>query len=113
MIKKLKSLFSKDPVITDTMTEKEIAIAKGIPWVGVLKTHLNKDSISNGFFELDWNEEFITELRRNGYGFSGDSDESTVDRWFRELCGNVAIAEGYDEISTGSIDVNQIMSKNP
>jgi len=46
----------------------------------------------NGFFELDWNEYFIKELRINGY--NGATEEEIVDAWFKELCGNVAKDEG-------------------
>ena len=42
--------------------EKEIATKAGKPWVGVLDTHVNKENIRNGFFELDWNNEFIEQL---------------------------------------------------
>jgi len=42
--------------------EKEEATSKGEPWVAVLDTQLNPDNIKNGFFELDWNNQFIEEL---------------------------------------------------
>jgi len=32
---------------------KARATARGEPWVAVLDTHVNKDNIKNGFFELD------------------------------------------------------------
>ena len=71
------------------LTPKERATAKGEPWVAVLDTHVNKDNIRNGFFELDWNEIFVLELKRAGYGFDGDPDEEIVDRWFRDLARNM------------------------
>ena len=69
----MKDLFNK---VKDTLTgkkkdpselthkelmakEKEQATKEGKPWVGVLNTHVNKENIRNGFFELDWNNEFI------------------------------------------------------
>jgi hypothetical protein len=42
---------------------KEEATAKKQPWVGVLDTHVNPDNPSNGFFELDWNEYLIVQLK--------------------------------------------------
>ena len=57
------------------MTPKERATAKGEPWVSVLDTHVNKENIRNGFFELDWNDEFIVQLKQAGYGFDGDPDD--------------------------------------
>jgi hypothetical protein len=54
-----------------TKTPKEIATEKKEPWVTVLETHVNSENVRNGFFELDWNEYFIVQLRRNCY--QGDS----------------------------------------
>ena len=75
---------------------KARATAKGEPWVAVLDTHVNKDNIRNGFFELDWNPEFIVQLKQAGYGFDGDPDEEIVDRWFRDLARNMLEQEGQD-----------------
>ena len=76
------------------LTPKERATRKNEPWVGVLNTHVNKENVRNGFFELDWNDEFIVQLKQAGYGFDGDPDEEIVDRWFKELCRNVLTEEG-------------------
>jgi hypothetical protein len=78
------------------MSPKERATAKGEPWVAVLDTHINKDNIRNGFFELDWNPQFVLELKHAGYGFDGDPDEEIVDRWFRDLARNILADEGQD-----------------
>jgi hypothetical protein len=78
------------------LTPKERATAKGEPWVAVLDTHVNKDNIRNGFFELDWNDEFVLQLKQAGYGFDGDPPEEIVDRWFRDLARNILGEEGQD-----------------
>jgi hypothetical protein len=78
------------------LSPKERATAKGEPWVSVLDTHVNKDNIKNGFFELDWNELFIVQLKQAGYGFDGDPDEEIVDRWFRDIVRNMLEEEGLD-----------------
>jgi len=77
-------------------TPKERATAKGEPWVSVLDTHVNKDNIRNGFFELDWNDLFVLQLKQAGYGFDGDPDEEIVDRWFRDIVRNMLAEEGQD-----------------
>ena len=77
-------------------TPKERATAKGEPWVSVLDTHVNKDNIRNGFFELDWNNLFVLQLKQAGYGFDGDPDEEIVDRWFRDIVKNMLAEEGHD-----------------
>ena len=73
------------------MTPKNRATRKKEPWVGVLNTHVSKENVRNGFFELDWNEYFVLKLKEEGYGVEGDPDEEIVDRWFRELCANVVV----------------------
>ena len=78
------------------LTPKERATARGEPWVAVLDTHVNKDNVRNGFFELDWNEQFVLQLKQAGYGFDGDPDEEIVDRWFRDLARNMLAEEGLD-----------------
>lgn len=88
------------------LTPKERATAKGEPWVAVLDTHVNKDNLRNGFFELDWNDEFVLQLKQAGYGSEGDSDEEIVDRWFRFLCRDVAGEEGIDMTDRGAGYIN-------
>jgi len=91
------------------MTPKERATAKGEPWVAVLDTHVNKDNIRNGFFELDWNPEFVVKLKQEGYGYDGDPDEEIVDRWFKDLARNVLADEGQDTTrGAGYINVRKL-----
>ena len=91
------------------MTPKERATKKGEAWVAVLDTHVNKDNIRNGFFELDWNPEFIVQLKQAGYGYDGDPDEEIVDRWFRDLARNMLATEGMDTSrGAGYINVARI-----
>jgi len=91
------------------LTPKARATAKGEPWVAVLDTKVNKDNIRNGFFELDWNDEFVVQLKQAGYGFDGDPDEEIVDRWFRDLARNMLTDEGLDpNRNAGFINVNKL-----
>lgn len=78
------------------LTPKERATRKGEPWVAVLDTKVNPDNIRNGFFELDWNDLFIVQLRQAGYGFEGDPAEEIVDRWFRDIVSQMLDEEGMD-----------------
>lgn len=88
------------------MTPKERATAKGEPYVSVLETHVNKENLRNGFFELDWNDQFVLQLKQQGYGFDGDPDEEIVDRWFRTLCKDIAGEEGIDMTDRGAGFIN-------
>jgi hypothetical protein len=70
---------------------------------------VNKDNIRHGFFELDWNDEFVVQLKQAGYGFDGDPDEEIVDRWFRDLARNMLSDEGLDPTrSAGFVNVNKL-----
>ena len=89
------------------MNPKDRATRRKEPWVGVLDTHVNKDNVRNGFFELDWNEYFVLQLKQDGYGADGDKDEEIVDRWFRELCANVVVDGDFG----GPIDAGSLQSK--
>ena len=74
-----------------------------------MDTKVNKDNPRNGFFELDWNDFFITDLKKNGYGFDGDPEEEIVDRWFRDIVQNMLSDEGMDASrSAGFININRL-----
>jgi len=95
------------------LNPKERATRKKEPWIGVLNTHVNKENIRNGFFELDWNEYFVLQLKQEGYGADGDKDEEIVDRWFRELCANVVVDGDYGgPVQTGSLDIQNVKKTN-
>ena len=89
-------------------TPKDRATAKGEPWVGVLNTHVNHDNVRNGFFELDWNEQFVLQLKQAGYGFDGDPDEEIVDRWFRDLASSMFLEQGLDPRSRTAGFINVV-----
>jgi hypothetical protein len=95
------------------LNPKDRATRKKEPWVGVLNTHVNKENVRNGFFELDWNEYFVLQLKQDGYGEDGDPDEEIVDRWFRELCANVVVDGDFGgPINTGVIDIQSVKKTN-
>jgi len=94
---------------TAKLTPKERATKRGEPWVAVLDTKVNKDNVRNGFFELDWNEHFIVQLKQAGYGYDGDPEEEIVDRWFRDLARNMLAEEGLDtNRNAGFINVTKL-----
>jgi hypothetical protein len=89
------------------LTPKEKATENKEPWVAVLETHVNSDNIRNGFFELDWNEYFVLQLRQAGY--TGAADEEVVDKWFQDLCKNVGSDSGVNMDRRGSGFVNRAL----
>ena len=97
----LKVLKVKDP--------KAYATKKKEPWVSVLDVKVNKENVRNGFFELDWNEYFIKDLKKAGYGEDGDIDEEIVDRWFRDIVYGMLEQEGQDtSVGAGYINITPI-----
>jgi len=74
-----------------TKSPKELATDRNEPWVSVLDTHISAKNANNGYFELDWNHQFIEFLILNGYGFENDPEEEIVDRWFRALAYNMLV----------------------
>lgn len=110
MFKKIKNWFDakkeakKYTVEEERANSKEEATAKKEPWVAVLSTHVNPENVRNGFFELDWNEYFIVQLK--GAGYQGDTEESIVDQWFQDLCRSVGDEAGVDMDRRGSGYIN-------
>ncbi len=90
------------------LSPKELATERKEPWIAVLDTHVNKDNLRNGFFELDWNEYFIVQL--TGGGYTGATDEAIVDLWFQDLCRNIGAEAGVDmeRRGAGYINVNNL-----
>ncbi len=103
---------AKQEKVNDSkLSPKEIATKRKEPWVDVVGFKVNQDNIRNGFYELDWNEYFINELKKEGYGFDGDPEEEIVSRWFRDICTNAAAQEGIDmtDRSAGYINVTKLV----
>jgi|TARA_R110000851_G_scaffold189403_1_gene339656 hypothetical protein len=74
--------------------EKQDANKAGTAWVAVIDTQINPDDIKNGFFELDWNNQFIEELLDAGY--TGETNEQIVDSWFRTIAMQILGEEGLE-----------------
>jgi hypothetical protein len=85
----IKNLFSKpkEEKEESVLSEKEMATARGEPYVSVIDTHFDPNNPSNGYFELDWNTQFIQQLVAAGY--TGTTEEEIVDKWFSTICQNV------------------------
>jgi hypothetical protein len=90
----VKKTATKKKIDFSGMTPRQIADAKGEPWVSVVAVELDPDNIGNGAFELDWNDKFITNLVRSGY--KGRDDSDLVDQWFQDVCKNV-VAENFEQ----------------
>jgi len=80
-----------------TLSAKEQAIARGEPYINILKIDIDPNDINNGAFELDWNDKFVLNLIKAGYKMKpDDTDADIVDRWFTQVCRNVVL-EMYEQ----------------
>lgn len=101
MLDKLKNIFTKQQKLEKTA--KDIATERGEPYIKVLDTNVDPKNPKYGYFELDWNQHFVDNLKE--HGFSGNTDEEVVDHWFSVLCNTIA-----DEATPLSSD-NQIVKE--
>jgi hypothetical protein len=77
------------------LTPKELATKRKEPWVDA-RLNVTKNSVRYGFYDIDWNEYWILQLKQEGYGVDGDPDEAIIDRWLRDISASVAAEEGID-----------------
>lgn len=71
---------------------KDQATERGEPWVNVIGMELDQADMTQGAFELDWNEIFVARLVKAGYMMKPtDTDAEIVDRWFQNVCRNVVL----------------------
>jgi hypothetical protein len=102
MLDKIKNMFGKKPEpkkkkSAPKLSEKEKATRAGEPWVSILNVDVSPDDINNGAFEMDWNDKFVLNLIKAGYKQAeDDTDEEIVDRWFQQVCRNIAL-EVYEQ----------------
>ena len=100
MLDKIKKVFQKkeEPKKkTKKKTPMEIATEAGEPYVNVLGMDVSPEDISNGSFELEFNDIFVARLIKAGYQQQpDDTDNEIVDRWFQTICKNVAM-ETYEQ----------------
>jgi hypothetical protein len=83
---------NKEAVQKKKKSDKELATERGEPYVSILSMDVNPENLSEGSFELDWNDKFIANLVRAGYQMQPNEPEDViVDRWFQNVCRNVVM----------------------
>ena len=104
----LKAQEAEKKLAEVTKTPKEIATEKKEPYFEVVGFHTTPENPRFGFWELDWNEYKVVELKALGY--YGETDEEVIDQWFTEICreSGTAVGASMDRRSMGFIDVKQI-----
>lgn len=88
--------------INEVEYQKQTATLANEPWVHIGKVELNKENPTiAGEFELDWNDQFVSKLKENG--FNGPSDYSIVEKWFQLFCSAVASENGIIDNTTKKV----------
>lgn len=105
---------AKEKTPKPVLTDKEKATAAGEPYVNITKVEIDPNDVSNGAFELDFNDKFVANLVRAGYKQRpDDTDNIIVDRWFQTVCRNIAL-ELYEQIQADPLnrDIRPIQSRD-
>lgn len=84
----------KNEKIGQAEFDKKVAGIRKEPYVNVLNMGVDPENIAQGYFELDWNEEFIKML--TAAGLTGKNDEEIVNKWFNAVCRTVLLQEKAD-----------------
>jgi len=88
---------------------REMATLDKQPYVNVVKIVMDKTEKGNHYFELDWNQYFVDELKQNGY--TGSNADDIVDQWFVALATAIA-SESENVIVTDPEQVRKINFKD-
>jgi hypothetical protein len=100
MLDFFKKLFSPNPPVEQQTTEsskplsaKEAATKANEPYVEITSIKFtDPNNPQTGIFEFDWNDKMIANLIRSGYQLKPtDTDSEIIERWFQEVCRNVAL----------------------
>jgi len=103
-----KPRVKKTKPVAPELTAKEKATMAGEPYINILKIDVDPNNINNGAFELDWNDKFVINLIKAGYKLRpDDADADIVDRWFTQVCRNVAL-EVYEQQQADPDNRNQM-----
>lgn len=84
----------KNEKLSQADFDKKVAGIRGEPYVNILNMGVDPENVAQGYFELDWNDEFIRMLQ--GAGLTGKNDEEIVNKWFNAVCRTVLIQEKAD-----------------
>mgnify|MGYP003624805185 FL=1 len=75
--------------------DKNMATHNGEDYIRVVGMELDEGQPGKGFFELDFNDNFVEYLAKSGY--EGLEPDQIVDSWFSDLCKNIVLSDLEDE----------------
>ena len=68
--------------------DRKLADLRGEPWVNMPDMKWDPSDPTKSYFQLDYNDHFVTFLRSHNY--TGVTDEQVVERWLNDVCRSVA-----------------------
>lgn len=87
----------KEKKVESILSDKDKATEAGEPYISIVKVEIDPNNIHNGSFELDFNDKFVLNLIRAGYKQRDDDTDNVItDRWFQNVCRNIAL-EMYEQ----------------
>lgn len=95
-IEELKLDFTYGKIKTEDELDKAIHSARNEPWVNIKSFETDPDNPRFGGVELDWNDAFVQNLEKHGYGPHPVEDD-IVNEWFNDVCRTIAL-EAYDGV---------------
>lgn len=82
--------------ITENDKERICASIKGEPWFKIIGgEHVQNGSGATMAFELDWNDEFVRDLEKQGW--TAATDDQIVNLWFEEACRQMLLMEPLED----------------
>ena len=69
---------------------KNLATKRGEPYISIKEIDVDDEAITQGAFEMDWNDLFIQKLRKHGY--NADTEEAMVELWFYDVCRHILLS---------------------
>lgn len=95
--KEILELDYKDGKVSQREYEKQLATLNDKPYFQVISgTYVPSDD-GNGrmIFELDWNDQHVRELKKNGW--KGETPDLMVDAWFEDCCRQMAGIDDFED----------------
>lgn len=74
--------------ISQSEHDRKLADLRSEPWVSMPDIKWDPTDPSRSYFELDYNDHFVTMLKSHNY--TGISDEQIVEKWLNDICRAVA-----------------------
>ena len=90
--------------LTENERDKEIATIRKEPYVNVISMGIEDEDIRQGYFELDWNDDFVIMLQNAG--ITGTSNSDLVKIWLNGVRRTVILQEGAD-LDYGLVQTNE------